>query len=114
MTTLVFLMTLGFVGATVALVTSIASLMLPWSDRQCGLDRLLRWDGLDRVGPVVRAAARRADLAWSLAAAPGLASGVVMLAVAVAGARSLLGAPADHCAAHDHHAHLCWLHAPRR
>jgi hypothetical protein len=92
MTLLVFVWTLGGVGAIVAFATSLLTLAVPWSDT---------------VAP-----ARRADAAWMMGAAPAVTSGLVMLATAVPGLRALTRASADHCAGHAHHAHLCWEHGP--
>lgn len=92
MTVVVFLWTLGGVGAIVAFATSLLTLAVPWSDE---------------VVP-----ARRADAAWVLGTAPAVTSGLVMLATAVPGLRAFTRASADHCAGHAHHAHLCWEHGP--
>ncbi|MFZ5481328.1 MAG: M56 family metallopeptidase, partial [Myxococcota bacterium] len=57
------------------------------------------------------AAARRADLALLAGLLPALAAVAVLAGVATPSALDALGVRADHCDGHDHHVHLCVVHA---
>lgn len=56
------------------------------------------------------APARRADVAFALAILPAIACLVVIAGAGAPSIMAMLGVATDHCAAHDHHPHLCILH----
>ncbi|MFZ5480825.1 MAG: M56 family metallopeptidase [Myxococcota bacterium] len=56
-------------------------------------------------------AARRADLALFAGVLPGLVAAGVLAGVATPSLLDALGVRPDHCGGHDHHVHLCVVHA---
>jgi len=67
---------------------------------------------LGRVDPARTTSARRADLALLAGLLPMLGALAVLVALILPSVLDAAGVQADHCALHDHHRHLCALHAP--
>ncbi len=69
------------------------------------------WAWLRRADTTRTTSARRADLALLAGVLPMLTGLAVLVALILPSVLHAAGVQADHCALHDHHRHLCALHA---